>query len=69
MITMAEILTASRDGQWVEVEGVVPAVQESCKNIILTLALCDGVIRAHTLQGPAANYRGLIDAKIRLRGN
>jgi signal transduction histidine kinase len=69
MVTMAEILTGSRDGQWVQVEGVVHAVQESGKNTTLTLALSDGVIRAHTIQDPAANYRSLIDAKIRLRGN
>jgi signal transduction histidine kinase len=69
LVTMTEILTGARDGQWVKVEGVVHAVQDAGKNTILTIALSDGAIRAHTLQDPAANYRALIDAKISLRGN
>jgi signal transduction histidine kinase len=69
LVAMSEILSGSTDGQWVEVEGVVHSVQESGKHVLLELALSDGVIRAHTLQEPGADYPGLVDAKVRLRGN
>jgi signal transduction histidine kinase len=63
------MLTGSLDGQWVEVEGVVHAIQESGKNIHLELALSDGLITATTIKEPGADYASLVDAKIALRAN
>jgi signal transduction histidine kinase len=68
-VTLAQMLTGTEDGQWVEVEGVVHAVRESGKNIELDLALSDGNIMAATVQEGGVDYGSLIDAKIRLRGN
>jgi signal transduction histidine kinase len=68
-VTFTQMLTGAEDGQWVEVEGVVHAVQESGKNIDLDLALSDGNIMAATVREVGADYDSLIDAKVRLRGN
>jgi signal transduction histidine kinase/ActR/RegA family two-component response regulator len=68
-VTFGQILTGAVDGRWVEVEGVVHAVRESPKNISLDLALSDGTITASTLKEVGADYDGLVDAKVRLRGN
>lgn len=68
-VTLTELLTGSEDGQWVEVEGVVHAIQESGKNIHLELALSDGLITATTIKEPSADYASLVDAKIVLRAN
>src|SRR3984885_15995972 len=68
-ITLGQMLTGAKDGQWVEVEGVVHAVRESGKNIDLDLALSDGNIGATTVKEVGVNYDSLIDAKVRLRGN
>ncbi|MGA2595506.1 MAG: response regulator [Bryobacteraceae bacterium] len=68
-VTLTEMLTGKEDGQWVEVEGVVHAIQETGKNVHLELALSDGAITATTVKEPGANYASLVDAKIRLRAN
>jgi len=68
-VTLAEMLSGSKDGQWVEVEGVVHAVLKSGKNIDLDLALSDGTFTATTIQEDGVDYENLVDAKIRLRGN
>jgi signal transduction histidine kinase len=68
-VTLAQMLTGTEDGQWVEVEGVVHAVRESGKNIELDLALSDGNIMAATVKEGGVDYDSLIDARIRLRGN
>ncbi|MGA2595507.1 MAG: ATP-binding protein [Bryobacteraceae bacterium] len=68
-VTLTELLTGTEDGQWVEVEGVVHAIQESGKNIHLELALSDGLITATTIKEPGADYASLVDAKIVLRAN
>jgi signal transduction histidine kinase/CheY-like chemotaxis protein len=68
-VSFAQILTGAEDGRWVEVEGVVHGVRESGKNIDLDVALSDGNIRATTVKEVGTNYDGLVDAKVRLRGN
>jgi signal transduction histidine kinase/CheY-like chemotaxis protein len=67
--SLTEMLTGEADGQWVEVEGVVLAVRHSGNNINLALALSDGIITTTTTQEAGADYDGLVDAKVRLRGN
>jgi two-component system, sensor histidine kinase and response regulator len=67
--SLTEMLTGAADGQWVEVEGVVLAARHSGNNINLDLALSDGTITATTVREAGADYDGLIDAKVRLRGN
>jgi signal transduction histidine kinase/CheY-like chemotaxis protein len=67
--TLTHLLTGTEDGQWVEVEGLVHAVRETGENISLDLALSDGAITATTIKEPGTDYGGLVDAKIRLRGN
>jgi signal transduction histidine kinase/CheY-like chemotaxis protein/HPt (histidine-containing phosphotransfer) domain-containing protein len=68
-VTLTELLSGAEDGQWVEVEGVVHAVSRSGKNVNLELALSDGVITATTFEDTGADYVGLLDAEVRLRGN
>jgi hypothetical protein len=68
-VSLTQLLTGAEDGQWVEVEGVVRSVSESGMNVVLHLALSDGSIAATTVREAGADYAGLIDAKVRLRGN
>jgi signal transduction histidine kinase/CheY-like chemotaxis protein len=67
--SLTEMLTGAADGQWVEVEGVVLAARHSGNNINLDLALSDGTITTTTIREAGADYDGLVDAKVRLRGN
>jgi signal transduction histidine kinase/ActR/RegA family two-component response regulator len=67
--SLTEMLTGSADGQWVEVEGVVLAARQSGNSVNLDLALSDGAITATTMREAGADYEGLVDAKVRLRGN
>ena len=66
-VSLAHMRTGADDGQWVEVEGVVHAVVRSGPNVILDLALGDGVIRATSVAEPGADYERLIDARVRMR--
>ena len=68
-VTLTALLSGAEDGQWVEVEGVVHAVWQTGKTINLELALSDGAITAATLEEVGADYGGLIDAKVTVRGN
>ena len=54
---------------WMEVEGVVHAIVESGAYDGLKLALKDGTIVAKTVRLPGVSYTGLVDAKVRIRGN
>ncbi len=67
--SLTEMLTGAADGQWVEVEGVVLAARPSGNSVNLDLALSDGAITATTMMEAGADYEGLVDAKVRLRGN
>jgi len=68
-VTLTDMLSGADDGQWVEVEGVVHSVRMTEKNVFLTLALSDGNLLAITVREAGADYRSLVDAKVRLRGN
>jgi signal transduction histidine kinase/DNA-binding response OmpR family regulator len=68
-VTLTALLSGAQDGQWVEVEGVVHAVWQTGKTINLELALSDGAITAATVEEVGADYGGLIDSEVRLRGN
>lgn len=68
-VSLTELLTGDEDGQWVEVEGVVRSVWKSGMSVALHLALSDGNINAATVREADADYAGLIDATVRLRGN
>ena len=68
-VSLTRMLTGQEDGQWVEVEGVVRSVGFDGADVSLYLALGDGMVSAITVREPGADYAGLIDAKIALRGN
>jgi len=68
-VGLTRLLTGVEDGQWVEVEGVVQAVQKRGKNVALDLGLSDGLVRATTVEEPGADYSRLVDAKILLHAS
>ncbi len=68
-LSIAEMLTSQRDGQWVEMEGVVYSVRPSGKNVYLDLFMNDGMMNAVTVAEPGKDYERLVDAKVVLRGN
>ncbi len=67
--TIPKLFSGALDGQWVEVEGVVHSVHASDHNVTLEIATIEGAISATTLREDGADYEGLVDALIRLRGN
>lgn len=62
------LLTGTEDGQWVEIEGIVHAVEVDGKHVVLTVATADGTLTATSIKEPEANYSALVDAKVTLRG-
>jgi diguanylate cyclase (GGDEF)-like protein len=68
-VTVPQMLFAEMDGQWVEVEGLVHAVQVVGKNVVFELATKEGRLMCTTLVEPGKDYDGLVDAIVRIRGN
>ena len=68
-VTMAQLLTAPEDGQWVEVEGLVHAVRMTAGNVILDIATLSGPLSATTLREPGKDYESLVDALVRVHAN
>lgn len=68
-VSLTQLLTGEYDGQWVEIEGVVHAVQEAGKNVNLEIAMGDGLLSTTTLKERGADYFRLVDAKVRIHGN
>jgi hypothetical protein len=66
---MAELLGGSKDGQWVEIEGIVHSVRLLPMNATLEVATDGGSITATAPREAAKDYDSLIDAKVRIRGN
>ncbi|MGB8493160.1 MAG: response regulator [Candidatus Acidiferrum sp.] len=64
-----QMMTGALDCHWVEVEGVVHSVEESGRDVTLSLTLRDGMISATTPKEAGMSYGRLVDAKIRIRGN
>jgi signal transduction histidine kinase/DNA-binding response OmpR family regulator len=69
LVTLSRLLSGAEDGQWVEIEGVLRSVHESKWNLILNIAMSEGIISAITPKLAGGSYEKLIDAKIRLRGD
>ncbi|HEY0785593.1 MAG TPA: hypothetical protein VGD62_06950, partial [Acidobacteriaceae bacterium] len=68
-VTLPELLTGGEDGQYVEVEGIIHAVDENEHTATLHLAMRDGPISVTTIREPGANYEALVDATVELRAN
>jgi len=67
--SFARLLTGNEDGQWVEVEGVVHSIVNAGGQINLQLAMDDGTIPVLIGEGSFSDFSGLVDAKVRIRGN
>jgi signal transduction histidine kinase/DNA-binding response OmpR family regulator len=68
-VGLARLLTGTEDCQWVEVEGVVRSVQDSGRNVALTLAMIEGLVPATTVKEKGVDYNRLIDANILIHAN
>jgi diguanylate cyclase (GGDEF)-like protein len=67
--TMAELLAGSKDGQWVEIEGIVHSVRLLPWNATLEIATVGGTITATAPREAAKDYDSLIDAEVQIHGN
>jgi diguanylate cyclase (GGDEF)-like protein len=67
--TMAELLAGTKDGQWVEIEGIIHAVRLQPRDVTLDVATVGGSISAVAPREPGYDYDSLIDAKVQIRGN
>ena len=67
--TMAELLAGSKDGQWVEIEGIVQSVRLTPRNVTLEVSTVGGSISATAPREAAKDYDSLIDATVRIHGN
>jgi len=68
-VSLARLLTGVEDAQWVEVEGIVHSAVESGGNVILRMAISDGLLTATTVAEQGVDYSRLVDAKVRIHGN
>jgi len=66
--SLTDLLSGSADAPWVEMEGVLHAVQESEHDVTFKIASGDGNFTAVTPRVAGANYAQLVGARIRLRG-
>ena len=69
LVGMNRMVTGADDGQWIEIEGVVRTVRRSGRNIILEVALTDGMTTATTTDDSGSDYSSMIDHRVRIRGN
>jgi signal transduction histidine kinase/CheY-like chemotaxis protein len=69
LMSLSRLLTGGEDGQWVAIEGIVRSVRSTGQHIVLETALSDGDLSLIALKQPGVNYDGLVDAKVRIRGN
>ena len=67
--TVAQMISGSLDGQWVEVEGLVHAVHLTQWNVTLEIATAGGLLSATTRRESGKDYDSLVDSLIRLHGN
>lgn len=67
--TMAQLLSGSMDGQWVEVEGVVHSVYLTDNDATLEIETTGGPIAATTTRKQGADYDVLVDSLVRIHGN
>jgi diguanylate cyclase (GGDEF)-like protein len=66
---MAELLGGSKDGQWVEIEGIVHSVRLLPMNATLEVATVGGSITATAPREAGMDYDSLIDAHVQICGN
>lgn len=66
----SQLATGSADNQWLEIEGVVRsvAIPEPRDFVVLSLGMSGGNLRVLVNYDRTANFSGLIDATVRLRG-
>jgi diguanylate cyclase (GGDEF)-like protein len=67
-VTLSSLLMDKEDGGWVELEGVVHAVDSDQMRAVLTLGTDEGPITASTVNEDGANYATLIGSKVLIRG-
>ncbi|MBB5057192.1 diguanylate cyclase (GGDEF)-like protein [Granulicella aggregans] len=68
-VSLTRLLTGEEDGQWVEVEGVVRSVYEDDFNVLIQLAMRDGVLSVTLPRKLSSNYKGLVDSRVKIHGN
>ncbi len=68
-VSYTRLLSGKEDGQWVEAEGVIRSVFETEFNIVLQLAMRDGLLPVTLPREPGRDYRMLIDSQVKARGN
>ncbi len=68
-VEMTQLLSASQDGQWVEVEGMVHSVRLQPHNVNLEITTVGGPFTATTVREPTGNYDSLADSLVRVQAN
>lgn len=67
--SMAQLLSGSEDGQWIEIEGIIQSVRREPADVTFRIDTEGGIIPATGPLEPNADYARLVDARVRLRGN
>lgn len=68
-VSRTQLFAGEFEGQWVEVEGIVRSVSGSSHTAVLELEMMDGTLFATSVREEGGAYSGLVDAKVRIRGN
>jgi diguanylate cyclase (GGDEF)-like protein len=68
-VSLTRLLTGDEDGQWVQVEGIIHSVFETDHNIVMQVAMRDGLISATFPREDGRDYGHLVDSRVRINAN
>jgi diguanylate cyclase (GGDEF)-like protein len=67
--SMAQLLSSSGDGQWVEIEGMVRSVHDQNMDVSLDIMTLSGPVTATSPRDSSADYGSLVDSLVRIHAN
>jgi diguanylate cyclase (GGDEF)-like protein len=68
-VEKTQLYSASLDGQWVEVEGMIHSVRLQPNNVSLEITTVGGPLTATSVREPSGNYDSLVDSLVRIHAN
>jgi diguanylate cyclase (GGDEF)-like protein len=68
-VSLTRLLSGAEDGQWIEIEGVIHSVFLTPHDVVLQVAVRDGMISGKVPREPGRDYARLVDARVRIDAN
>ncbi len=68
-VSLTRLLSGDEDGQWVEVEGIIHSIFPTQHDVVLQIAVRDGMISGKVPREPGRDYAPLVDARVKIDAN